>query len=183
MRFIISIILIIASISVFILVTNPLWKGTQGMRLESAQFDEALDRSKELIKLRDALLSTYNSFPTDDLGKLDTMIPDSVDTVRLIIDINSVATRHNMSLADIDIGEPDSGQDPSSQVIGPTNLPYGTLPLSFVVSGTYSTFREFLADLERSLRLVDVSSVKFDTPDPKTDNTKYTVEIKTYWMK
>ncbi len=45
--------------------------------------------------------------------------------------------------------------------VGAGSTPYDYVTLSFSVSGTYDIFRTFLADLESSLRLVDVTSIAF----------------------
>lgn len=178
MKNIISIILILAAVALFMLFTSPRFARVTELSNQVAEFDSALDRSKELVSLRDALLTRYNSIPTEDVERISTMIPDSIDTVRLIIDIDALATRYGMSLNNISIGSPDD----AAAGIGPSGDIYGKLELSFSVASTYDRFRAFLGDLERSLRIIDVSSIVFGTPT-EAGITPYTVTFTTYWLK
>lgn len=180
MKNIISIVLIILAITLFALFTNPRYASVRELSVEQQRFDDALDRSKELVALRDALLSKYNSIQSEDLNRISTMLPDSIDTVRLIIDINTLASRYGMSLGNISIGSPDEAQ--ADGALGPSSDDFGRLSLSFTVLSTYDRFRAFLADLERSLRLVDVTSLSFGEPT-KNGMTSYQVTFTTYWLK
>lgn len=180
MKNIISIVLIILALAVFALFTNPRYVGVRELSVEQQRFDDALDRSKELVALRDALLSKYNSISSEDLERVSTMLPDSIDTVRLIIDIDTLASRYGMSLTDISIGLPDEARVDGT--LGPSSEDFGKLSLSFTVSSTYDRFRAFMADLERSLRLVDITSLSFG-PAGASGATAYSVTFTTYWLK
>ena len=182
MRNIISIILVIAALSVFGLFINPRYAGIRELQVEADSFDSALERSKELIGIRDALLSRYNAFPSDSIARLNTLLPNSIDTVRLIIDINTLASKYDMSLASINIGVPDEANG-NSNTLGPSGDDFGVLSLSFSVTTSYERFRAFLADIEQSLRLIDVTSVDFVEPAQGTGLTTYSVTVTTYWLK
>ena len=75
-----------------------------------------------------------------------------------------------------------SATDEKSAVIGESEAPYGTLTLSFNVTASYTTFLAFMRDLERSLRILDISSIKFGASDT-SQVYDYEVTIKTYWLK
>ncbi len=186
MKSIISIVLIVVAGIIFFMFTNPRFAGIKVLRAEEATYNEALDRSKELIALRDALLSKYNSISTDDLEKINHVIPDAVDTVRLIIEINAIAARHNLSLLDIAVGDVDRGTTDSRSTpgqLGPESSSYGSVALSFSTLAKYDTFRAFMADLERNLRLIDIKNISFGEASVGTGLTSYGVTFDTYWMK
>ena len=65
--------------------------------------------------------------------------------------------------------------------VGPDEGAYESVILSFAVSGSYITFRSFLADLEQSLRLVDIVGLSFASNESGIYD--FTVRIKTYWLK
>ncbi len=182
MRNLTSIIFVIAALALFGLFINPRYAGIRELRAEAQTFDNALERSKELIGIRDALLSKYNAFPSENIARLNTMLPNSIDTVRLIIDINTLATKYGMSLGSINIGVPDEAEG-NTNALGPSGKEFGVLSLSFNVSTSYDRFRAFLADLEQSLRLIDVTSVDFTVPAQGTAATTYSVTVTTYWLK
>ncbi|MBI2046297.1 MAG: type 4a pilus biogenesis protein PilO [Parcubacteria group bacterium] len=178
MRYFIPIILIIAAIGVFFWLIDPLYKeiGTLGQQV--ASFNSALEKSKELQAVRDELLSKYNSFAATDLERLEKMLPDNVDNVRLIMDINNIAARYNMSLKNTKITIVDEAK---SGLLGPNRKKYGTVQLEFSVSGPYGTFLAFLEDMEKSLRIVDVVGLSFASASK--DFYDYTVLLQTYWLK
>ena len=180
MRAIISIILILLAGGLFFTFTDAHYKAAKELRSEEAQYDEAIARSRELVALRDTLLSQYNGFPADQLDRLNTLLPDSIDNVRLIIDINTIARAYDMSLSSISVGATDA--DSSASGLGPNTNAVGTVELAFSVRAPYERFLAFLADLERSLRLVDIVSVSFGTLDPSGVGT-FGVTLQTYWLK
>jgi Tfp pilus assembly protein PilO len=180
MKNIVSIILVVVAIVLFVTITNPRYATVRTLMAEQQRFDDALERSKELIALRDALLAKLNAIDTANINRLDRMLPDSIDTVRLIIDINTLASRYGMSLANISIGTPDAPE--SEGMLGPSSDEFGRLSLSFTVASNYQNFRAFLGDLERSLRLMDITSISFGEPED-SGMTAYNISFTTYWLK
>ena len=178
MKYFFPTILILTAIGVFFLLIDPLYQEVGTLRQQTVSFDAALAKSKELQTIRDGLLSKYNSFITTDLDRLDRMLPDNVDNVRLIMDINNIAARYNMSLKNTKITIID---DAKSGVLGPNRKKYGSVQLGFSVAGPYSTFLSFMEDLERSLRIVDVVGLSFSSASK--DFYDYNVVLQTYWLK
>jgi Tfp pilus assembly protein PilO len=182
MRFISSIIFIILSLGIFFGFTNGKYVATKSVRTEIAQYDDALAKAASLATLRDSLKEKYNSFSQNDLHRLETLIPDTIDTVRLIIDINGIARRHDLTVLNIVV---DGATDTTAKKtgIGPQESPYGTISVSFNVSTSYERFKSFLGELENSLRLIDVDSVTLGEANPITGMTTYSIRAKTYWLR
>lgn len=184
MRFVTGAIFIVISIAIFFGFTNPRYQGVKVIRDEVARYDEALDRAKDLTALRDELNAKYSSFSPDEIDSLNTLLPDTIDTVRLIIDVNNIADRHNLTLLNISVaGGPDQNKNQNSGAIGPSGNDYGTIELSFNVSTTYDQFKTFLSDLERSMRLIDVKNISFGAAAEGTGLTTYSVQAETYWLR
>lgn len=178
MRLITPIILILAGIAIYIWYISPTYADVKLLRGEEAEYDEALTRSEELIAVRDALLSTYNTFPTRDLERLSRILPDSVDNVRLILDIDSIAAQYGMALQNIGIA--DASVD--SNELGADTSPIGAIEVSFAVRSSYGSFREFLMDIEDSLRVVDITALSITT-GAEAGLANYDVTLRTYWLK
>lgn len=206
-RYILPIIFIAASVGAFFLYIDPQYQRITELRAKQDNLNEALNRSEELQEERDALLSQYNQFSDRSLQRLNEMLPDSVDNVRLALDIDQLASSVGMQIRDIAIESTSDGSvqsDQSSgsgngqsqeQTLGPSTKPYSHAMLSFTAIGTYDEFSEFLRSLENSLRLVDVTGVSF-TSEPvlsqeqreagtSPDELRYSYEIviRTYWLK
>jgi len=180
-RIIIPTGLIIAGVALFILFTNPHFQNVQTLSAQNASYDDALNKAQQLHALRDQLLATQASFSDDDLTKLSHVLPDNVDNIRLIIDINNIASRHNLTLSDVQLGDTSgaSGQN-SSLAVGPSGSAIGTVEVGFSVSASYSDFLAFEEDLEHSLRIIDVDQISFTTGPG--DLNLYKFEIRTYWL-
>lgn len=157
-----------ASVKTFL---NPTGKSIIGMKAKLAAYDEALQNVSE-IKAKLAKLQTANNSISDaDHARLSKLVPEKIDIVRLIIDVNVIAARHGILLKEIPKIE-EKGDE------GGTN---GYVDLAFVVGAPYQAFRSFLTDLENSLRLTDVTSISF-TAGPK-DFYDFSISLRTYWVK
>jgi Tfp pilus assembly protein PilO len=179
MKFFTPILFLIIAGAIFFWYINPAYLGLKTTLAKEAQLDSALTRSRELQGVRDQLLSRYNTFAPDDLTRLQKLVPDHVDNVRLILDLDSMASRYGMRVKDVVI-EGDKSREVRGQ-IGPGDTAYESVILSFTVSGSYDAFRGYLSDLEKSLRLVDVVGLSFKANDNGIYD--FTVDIKTYWLK
>lgn len=179
MRGFLPVLFVVIAVGIFFGFIDPAYDRVKELRAEEAQFDQALTRSKELQSVRDQLLSRYNTFSQEELDRLEKLLPDNVDNVRLILDFDSLASRYGMRVRNVAL-ESNESRAARGQV-GGSDSKYESLIMSFTVSGTYDTFRAFLADLEQSLRLVDVTSVTFSATESGVYD--YSVSIKTYWLK
>ena len=71
----------------------------KAIRGVNAEYQEAIDNSAKLIKVRDDVLRAYNSLTVEDKDRLNKIVPDNVDNVRLIIDVkDDIAARHGLFL-------------------------------------------------------------------------------------
>lgn len=202
MRFIMPAILIGIAGAVFFVFTNPIYNDISALNSDVASYNEALDNSKMLENERDKLTSKYNTINPDDLVKLKKLLPDNVDNIRLILEIEQIALPYGMVLKDIkynaasvsakDKEAVGKGSSIQGGVVGKTPKDYGIFGLEFSTSGTYDNFISFTKDMESNLRIVDISSIAFSSNTTGSDSAsktsgpeiyKYNFKIKTYWLK
>lgn len=179
MRSLLPIFFVLIALGIFFGFIDPAYDRIKELRAEESMFNDALDRSKELQQARDQLLSQYNTFSQGNLTRLEKMLPDNVDNVRLILDFDSIAARYGMRLRNIALDTSDDRAERGQ--VGSNGEDYESIVLSFAVTGDYNSFRSFLEDLEQSLRLVDVSAISFSADESGVYD--YSVSIKTYWLK
>ncbi len=177
-RIILPILLLVSSGLLFWGLIDPAYAEIKKMKKEESLYDQALSNSKELQAIRDNLLKKYNSFSQDDLDRLAKLLPDAVDNVKLIMDIDGIAGKYGMSLKSVSVKAPTTQK---SGALGKNEEPVGSISLSFSVSGPYKSFVNFLIDLESSLRIVDVETISFNSSDK--DANIYEMEVKTYWLR
>lgn len=189
MRYIFLLILITLSIGAFVLYVQPRYAALRETREQIAGYNSNLDTAEKLKTSREELIARYNNISKTDLDNLKTLLPDSVDNIRLIIQIDSLASRNGLStVRNVEYQTQEKASTASSTVQSPdaARKPYGEFVVSFQTTGQYKNFLSFLSDLEENLRLVDVAKVEF-TPSSGTaslaGNMAYTVTIKTYWLK
>ena len=179
-RIIIPIILIAAAIGLFVLYTSGAYQADQALAAQVTSYDDALNKSAQLRTLRDQLLQKRSTFAADDVSKLERVLPDNVDNIRLIIDINSIASKHNLSLKNVQLGDVGGSTARGALAVGSSGDSVGSVTVGFTVNSTYDNMLAFLSDLERSVRIVDVEKLSFKT-DPKGQND-YDFTIRTYWL-
>ncbi len=187
MKSFISLLFITVSILAFFLLIKPQYQDLQVTRQEVSLANTNLETASRLAQERDALIAKYNSISKTDLDNIKTLLPDSVDNIRLIIQVNSLATKNGLSLLRNVDYQTDQQTDPNLQDPNAVPQPYGEFVISFQTSGQYKNFLAFLSDLEQNLRLVDVTKVEFLPADASTQSAAssltYKVTLKTYWLK
>lgn len=189
MNFIMPIILIVSSLAVFFGYVDPNYKSAApsntadystysitALKNELANYEDIANRSTEIVKQRNNLISKKNSISDSDQSRLQILLPNNIDNIRLIIEINRIAAARNLFLRNINFAE---AKDTSS--IGSTNAPYGTLSLKFTVTASYNNFLNFLTDLENNLRLLDITDISFNASDSGLYD--FNVSLNTYWLK
>ncbi|MDO8564711.1 MAG: type 4a pilus biogenesis protein PilO [bacterium] len=185
---VVSIILLVIGAGLFVGYINPTYRGATGssvmaeksvqeLRLERVRYATALTKTREIEVARTGLLEKYNSIAEEDREKLQKLLPDHVDSVRLILDVNNIAAQYGMTLKNITLTDA-GGEDSEDGELGPQEVRSEPVEFKFSVSGTYDNLRSFLTDLEQSLRLIDIRNLTFTSPG--TAIYDYTVTIATY---
>jgi len=198
MRFIIPILLIGLSGAGFFILISPKYQEVVALKAQVSAYDKALTNSKTLEDERDKVIKKSNDITATNKEKIEKMLPDSIDNIRLILEIQELASVYGMSLKDVRYEDEKKAEEGAAEVVQvgiideSSNEDYGVWDLEFTTEGSYSNFINFTKDIEKNLRLVDISSVKFSSLTATnskgvsiapTDNYNYTFKIKTYWLK
>jgi|GEM_PF-262309 len=159
-----ALILLLASIGTFFGVIRPQYATYQVLSEEKAQYQTAAEQAKAVRVVRDKLISSASNISSMEKDRLARMLPDTVDTVRLTTDITSIASKYGILIKKIDAKPDDKKTDSALLATSPfataQKVPdYRPLPISFVLTTSYESFSRFLADLEKSLRMIDLVSI------------------------
>lgn len=190
-RTVISALCLLGAGAIFFMYTQPTYDSVQTENAQIAQYDEALSKASELQQLKQSLLSRYNTFDSTQIDRLQKLLPDHVDNVRLILDIDSLAGKHGMALQNVVVSQNSSSQGSQSAtgIIGASKQSYDALTIKFTTQGSYDTFRQFLAAVESSLRIVDLVSLNIARGSSGTQGNvavplyTYNITLRTYWLK
>jgi Tfp pilus assembly protein PilO len=179
------IIFLISSAVIFFGYVNPNYRGgiptnstgyqdwsVTSLQDELNNYNSIANSSTKIVSERDILIKKMNSIGQDKQDRLQTLLPNNVDNIRLLIEINQMANRRSLILKNISFSQA-KGSDSSAA--------YGTVSLKFTVNSTYSNFLQFLSDLESNLRLLDVTDISFTSTDSGLYD--FNVGLNTYWLK
>jgi len=178
-QLILPIVLVALSVTAFYVYIDPAYKDILKIQQDIGRYDEALDKSQELIQLRDKLLSRYNSFSTDELSQLRAMLPQSADKIRLIIGLNRLGNEFDIQPQGIRFSQTDTSAAESAIT---------TQTIEFTVEdATYSEFIGFVQKIQQAERIMDIQKVSMQRQDvvSQTDEgsgLSYQVEINAYQM-
>lgn len=162
-------------------------QGLKALLTEKTKFNEALNNAQELREKIAELEKAEKNISEVDRNRLDSFIPDRIDTVNFVYDINNIAARHGMILEAVKIknSEERSAEGLSSRELAVTEAAgantIAEMGMSFQVAGDYDSLMGFLEDLSVSLRVADVTSLNFSTAEGGSN--QYSIELKTYWVK
>ncbi len=183
-----ALILIILAAGVYFTYTQGKLDELKSIREVNSEYSSAIANADQLIKDRDRVLTQYNDIAADDRDRLDKMIPDTVDNIRLIIDLNSVALDHGFSLRNIKAaassdkeGAPPRQVQSGSRDIVIANPTLDTVTVTFSVTAPYQQFIEFMRSLEANLRVMDLTHLTIAANSSGTYD--FGVEFKTYWLR
>jgi Tfp pilus assembly protein PilO len=120
----------------------------------------------------DAQYAAYSRQSGTDVGRtLAAFVPVKKDTAEIISAIGDIAVQSGVVLEGLSVGEQKSGQQGS----------YRTLSLTMKLSGSYSSLRAFLGNVEAYVRLLNVMSLKVGTQ--QSGALSFEVNANAYFLK
>lgn len=174
-KYIVSFIFIVAATTIFFAWSQNIIDQVKVLQANKTALNDALEKSRELQKLRDDLVSKYNSINQQDLKALKKLLPSYTNNVKIAIEIENMTKKHNLIFKTISVQDISSPPGFSQTQI--ENLGSATFVIN--VSGSYKSFNAFLADLEKSLRLMEIENLSFSSGN--TDSYEYSLSGITYY--
>ncbi len=184
MKNIIPIIVTIISIATFVLIVQPQYNEIKEMQVQETELQDVLDNARKLQSLRDSLLEKRNNISNADIRRLEKLIPESADNVKLILEFQQIAERYNLEIQAASATKENEGSgEEQQQTFDIETNDYGVITLDFSLSGGYSQGISFLKDIERNLRITDIRSLTINPPSGDGLEYGYELSIDTYWLK
>jgi len=147
---------------------------------EKQKYETSLETVNDIENKKNELLTKFNNISDEDKKDIDTILPNSLNFVRLVSQIDAVGSKHNIS---IDKTSSKETKPPAGESIGegqPQRI-YNSAIISFSFVAPYDKFEAFMDDLEKSLRILDIRYIKLTTQEK--GGYMYDVEFETYWLK
>lgn len=183
MKNIISIIVSIISIGIFVLIVQPEYSEIKTMQAQDNELENVLTNARRLQSLRDSLLDRRNRISNADVARLEKLIPESADNVKLILEFEQIAERYGLRIQSASATRESEDGTGNTQNFDIETKDYGIISLDFTINGGYPEFISFLEDIERNLRITDIRSLTIIPPQGVENNFGFQISIDTYWLK
>jgi len=195
-KVLVPVLLLVVSAGLAFSYIKPAYENLQEFELQEAELVDAIDEAKKLVEGYQILLRDKSSISEEDRRNLEKILPDAVDVIQLIVDIDVLTRENNLEIESFDIPYVDreasmrtSASASKSGIKTQTGDPVGNAMLTIGMKGSYEDFKEFLYDVERSMMLVDVVELRVQSSTGKNkdgtvyDVIKYEVGLQAYWLK
>lgn len=147
------------------------------LQRDAELFEEKLEESEMARARQQSLIAEYEKISEIDRERIVKMAPDRIDGVRLATDITNLLSSSGVQINSVSFPESsssgggnsggDAGEAPTSGAVSP-------VPISFNVTSGYNSFISLLRDIERSLRIIDVTNIAFSAGE-EGDIFTYTI--------
>lgn len=197
MQRLLPLLVLVFAIALFFMYVKPTYSGPiSTTRAQISSYNDALAAAQRFQQKEAQLTQERAQIPSDSLARLSAFLPDGVDNVQLILDLDALAARSGVTLSDFNT-QGNSGSSASANSTPPSsgssiptlgqqnalqaNSPTDSLSLTFKATGSYSAFRTFLAGMENSLRQMDITDLQ--VTQSNTGVYSYAVTVRIYWLR
>lgn len=173
-----SLLILIVGISLAFFFILPIWDEIDILKLKKEVADEEANSYKSIIVHIDDLSAKYNQ-ASSDLDKLALAIPSDQQFPELLIQFEEMVKRNGLVATSIKLEGAEEA--PKDQIGGRRSI--RTLSMSIGVDGSYSGFKGFLEDVEKNVRLMNISAISFTKPtDEKSEVMKFNIKLNSYYL-
>lgn len=170
-------ILIIFAIGLFFGATVPLLEQISTKKEERQALTDIVGRFNDIRKVKNDLIGAYNLISRGNVERLAEVVPNTVREDELLVVFERVAKSSGLLMKRLDIKL--AGKDVSGAfAIKEKENSFSVVTISASLDGSYSSFIEFLKNLEKSLRIMDVKEFSFHVSDTASAASIYEFDIK-----
>lgn len=173
---------IIVAVLVIVFITKPKYEEVKMVRTETDEYRVATEKYAVYNAKIQELLLIRDSVNLKDKERLETLAPSELDVTHLLVDLENMAIRSNISVENVEVldkihgssgvrGRQTESVEPSSE-----EMQFAEVTLS--LSGTYINFKNFLKTVETSLTLMEVTKMTLNQKEG--DEYSFNVTIRTY---
>lgn len=171
---ILPIVLFAGALAIAFWVLLPLYYNVQSALALKTQNENNLSDRLKLTANLERLVNQYNE-RLSDAASFSRAIPEGQNIPELLVNFEALASENGLVFSGINFKPKDF------KAVG-----VKTLIMEVKVKGSYPAFKDYLASMEKSLRIFDVTSVSFAGVSPgqigaKIDNLEFNLTVNTYY--
>ncbi|MDO8743188.1 MAG: type 4a pilus biogenesis protein PilO [Candidatus Azambacteria bacterium] len=159
-HFILPIILFSAALAITVWAVMPLWDGVQPAIAMKKENEANLEQRKQIAANLGRLINQYNSRATE-LSSFEKAIPTGQNIPELLVMLEALASENGMVFSGVEF-------KPQTSAAGAK-----VLAMTISLKGSYTSFKQYIAAMEKSLRLFDVSRISFNGIAPGATQVNY----------
>ena len=171
---------LIISLSVGYAFAYPSFGDISSLTAEKDKYENSLIQVQNLENKKNELLGKFDKISVENKKDIETILPSSLGFIDLIYQIDNLAAKYGLSINNTSFKEISSSVGGSIGTARPQR-PFESSIIGFSFTTSYDQFNNFIGDLEKSLRILDMRTLKIE-PEENGIYT-YTVEFETYWTK
>ncbi|MEK7460549.1 MAG: hypothetical protein AAB628_03310 [Patescibacteria group bacterium] len=176
--FSLSIIIFFLGFAIFYVA--PLYGEINTQRADLQVLNESAKDTEKIQQVINQTLKSLNSVDPMVIKRLETFIPETIDEVRFVNDIQGVGVKNGLAVSNIKIEDKakemnvgSAGKGSTPVALEPLSLSaknagsaaqknkYVTTKITFDVIASYEGFRLLVNDLEKSLGLINITELSF----------------------
>lgn len=177
-----ALILVLISAGIFYTFISPQYGDAQVLATKAAAYRDLIANVSRIAESRDNLRTSFEAIPAAEKERLAKVLPDNADSVGLARDLDTIASRYGIAIKSVTVDDKYAG-DVNRIVLPEAELPYEKVFVSFSFISNYDNFIKFLADLEKSLRIMDIQETTFLISESEDGLYEHKVTVETYWLK
>ena len=159
--------LIFISVVIGMLFLIPGWQHFLAVEADTRHLEDINTELDTLTSKRDSLIEQINGISRENFERINQMIPTGAHGPEFLVYLEQLALAHGLAIKKLDLGSSivtkEKIPDISTAVFTvPTieePVPYKMLTVNMGVSGSYDALKDFLRDLESSMRITNVTSL------------------------
>lgn len=167
---------------------KPEWQKFQTLRQENKELQQTSAEFDSLTERRDALIEEVNAISKEQRNLIGQALPKGPAAADFLVGLEALTKKRAIALRRVDLASTIEvkGKSGQPQTVGavaalPNKEAIFEFPISLSVSSSYESFKEFLHDLEKNLRLIDIQEISFFAP-PKGQLFDFNLRLKTYYQ-
>lgn len=159
----------------------PQYRSLEPLNVEKQRYEDTLEQVRNIEQKKNELVAEYNQITKQEISAINSMIPTSENFVKLVADIDAAAAKSGFHITKA-TAKPGVQAEPASiEEALVVERPYNSSIVSLTFSAPYQVFKNFMAELEKSLRIIDTRALSINISENSSAYT-YNLDLETYWM-
>lgn len=179
-----AIVILIFSGVIFFLLVMPQFRASQDLRSLNTRLKGEARVAREKITSTQSVIDQFEALEQSDIARVEAALPKELDLPNLLVLVESLISSSGLIVQDIDVRST-ARVAPQAATQEPPSEGREEASIDFSMIGTYESFRSFLEDAERSLRIFDAKSLNFSSPSISqgVGGFRFSVTMNTYFAK